>query len=110
MLPQDPEWAETAAPFTLLPGTRQIFLIEALLIGLIGSILGWALGYVLCLVLGSLTFKTPFSDANSLPMTYSALHYLLATAVAVASSMVAGYFPARKAASLHPVDIIRGAA
>ncbi len=89
---------------------RQIFLIEALLIGLIGSILGWALGYVLCLVLGSLTFKTPFSDANSLPMTYSALHYLLATAVAVASSMVAGYFPARKAASLHPVDIIRGAA
>ena len=28
VLPQDPEWAETAAPFTLLPGTRQIFLID----------------------------------------------------------------------------------
>ena len=28
VLPQDPEWADTAAPFILLPGTRQIFLIE----------------------------------------------------------------------------------
>lgn len=28
VLPQDPEWAEAAAPFTLLPGTRQIFLID----------------------------------------------------------------------------------
>jgi lipoprotein-releasing system permease protein len=34
---------------------------------------------------------------------------LLATTVALVSSMVAGYFPARGAAGLHPVDIIRGA-
>jgi len=26
------------------------------------------------------------------------------------SSFIAGYFPARKAASVHPVEIIRGAA
>lgn len=89
---------------------RRIFVIESLLIGLIGSIIGWGLGYVLCLALGSLEFKTPFSDANKLPLTYSAVHYLLATGVAVGSSVFAGWFPARKAASLHPVDIIRGAA
>jgi ABC-type lipoprotein release transport system permease subunit len=29
--------------------------------------------------------------------------------VALASSVFAGWFPARKAASVHPVDIIRGA-
>jgi lipoprotein-releasing system permease protein len=29
--------------------------------------------------------------------------------VALASSLVAGYFPARKASRLYPVDIIRGA-
>ena len=34
---------------------------------------------------------------------------LIATAVALASSFVAGYFPARKASRLHPVDIVRGA-
>ena len=28
---------------------------------------------------------------------------------ALAASLVAGYFPARKAASLQPVDVIRGA-
>jgi lipoprotein-releasing system permease protein len=29
--------------------------------------------------------------------------------VALVSSVAAGYMPARKAASVHPVDIIRGA-
>lgn len=33
---------------------------------------------------------------------------LLATGVALASSLIAGYFPAHSAARLHPVDIIRG--
>lgn len=88
---------------------RRIFVIESLLIGLIGSVLGWGLGYILSRALGSFEFKTPFSDATSLPLTYSVWHYLLATCFAVGSSVVAGYFPARKAASLHPVDIIRGA-
>ena len=31
------------------------------------------------------------------------------TGVALASSLVAGYFPARKAAAVEPVEIIRGA-
>ncbi len=28
VLPQDPEWDAVSAPFTLLPGTRQIFIID----------------------------------------------------------------------------------
>ena len=44
-----------------------------------------------------------------LPLAYSLAHYLIAGAVALASSLVGGFFPARKAASAHPVDIIRGA-
>jgi lipoprotein-releasing system permease protein len=44
-----------------------------------------------------------------MPVAYTWVHYALATAVALSSSVVAGYFPARKAARLHPVDIIRGA-
>jgi Pyridoxamine 5'-phosphate oxidase len=28
VLPQDEDWAEAAAPFTLLPGTRQIFVVD----------------------------------------------------------------------------------
>ena len=88
---------------------RAIFIIEALLVGLCGSVLGWVLGYLLTRGLASLEFKTPFSDFNHLPVLYAVKHYLLAAAAALASSLLAGYFPARAAARLHPVDIIRGA-
>ena len=88
---------------------RSIFIIESLLVGFAGSALGWVFGYLLTRGLASLEFKTPYSDNNHLPVIYSVKHYALATAVALLSSLVAGYFPARAAAKLHPVDIIRGA-
>ncbi len=88
---------------------RRIFLLEALMIGVAGMLAGWALGYVLCLALGLIEFKSPFMDATRLPMYYTPVHYVLAGAVALAASAIAGYLPARKAASVHPVEIIRGA-
>jgi len=86
---------------------RRIFVVEALTIGLIGALAGWALGYSLTASLGTIEIKNPMIDITRLPLAYSFLHY--AAAVALASSLVAGYFPARKASRLHPVDIIRGA-
>ncbi len=88
---------------------RSIFFVEAILIGLAGTALGWALGYVLCLLLGTIEFKSPFMDATRLPILYTPLHYLMAGAVAMLASGIAGYLPARKAARVHPVEIIRGA-
>ena len=82
---------------------------EAAVIGLVGALIGWALGYVLTRAMGSVEIKSPFMDSNRLPVLYSPLHYALATVVALASSLFAGYFPARKAAAAEPVDIIRGA-
>lgn len=88
---------------------RSIFLLEALIIGIAGTLLGWVLGYALCQALGTIEFKSPYMDATRLPMYYSPLHYLLAGLVALSASAIAGYLPARKAASVHPVEIIRGA-
>jgi lipoprotein-releasing system permease protein len=94
----------------LAEGTvRRIFVIEALMIGLAGALAGFTLGYLLCVGLGTIEIKSPFMDANRLPLSYSPLHYLVAIGVALASSLLAGYAPARKAARLHPVEIIRGA-
>ena len=88
---------------------RRIFLLEAMLIGLAGVLLGWVLGYILCLGLGTIEFKSPFMDATRLPIYYTPVHYLIAAAVALTSSAIAGYMPARKAAAVQPVEIIRGA-
>lgn len=88
---------------------RTIFVIEAMIIGLAGALLGFVLGYLLCLGLGAIRIRSPFLDTDRLPLAYTYVHYLLAGAVALVSSVVAGYQPARKAARLHPVEIIRGA-
>lgn len=88
---------------------RAIFVAEAGLIGLVGALIGFALGYGLCAALGTLTFKNPFTDVTRLPIAYTPLHYAMAAAVAILSSLAAGYLPARKAARVHPVDIVRGA-
>lgn len=88
---------------------RRIFLVEAMLIGIAGTLVGWALGYILCRILGSIEFKSPFMDATTLPIYYTPKHYALAALVALAASGIAGYLPARKAAGVQPVEIIRGA-
>jgi lipoprotein-releasing system permease protein len=88
---------------------RMIFVVEALIIGLTGALAGFALGYLLCRGLGAIRITNPFIDSDHLPLAYTYLHYLLAGAVALVSSVAAGYQPARKAARGNPVEIIRGA-
>lgn len=88
---------------------RTIFVLEAQIIGLAGGLIGFGLGYLLCLGLGSIEFKSPFMDTNRIPLAYSALHYAIALLVALTSSLAAGLIPARKAARVNPVEIIRGA-
>lgn len=89
---------------------RRLFLIEGLAIGAAGSVLGWIVGYGLCLALGSVRMDIPeLGDATHLPLAWSPWHYAIASALALGAAGVAGYLPARRAARLNPVDIIRGA-
>jgi lipoprotein-releasing system permease protein len=89
---------------------QRIFVVEALILGAVGSLAGFILGYLLCLWLGSIEFRNPMVDYDRLPILYTWRHYFLSGMAALISSFIAGYFPARKAASVHPVEIIRGAA
>ncbi|MBB2973603.1 ABC transporter permease [Mesorhizobium sp. RMAD-H1] len=90
---------------------RRLFLIEGVAIGAAGSLIGWLLGFVLVYALAQVRFElaTTGQEMTQLPIAWSFLHYLLAAGFALASAAVAGYLPARKAAKLNPVDIIRGA-
>ena len=51
---------------------RRIFVLEALMIGVIGALAGWVLGYVLSpRHSGTIEIKNPFIDATRLPLVYS---------------------------------------
>ena len=90
---------------------RKIFLLEGLAVGLIGTLIGWGLGYGLTAVLASVRFEIEgLMKSEGFILYYSFTHYSMAGCFAVLAATTAAYLPARKAAWLNPVDIIRGAA
>jgi lipoprotein-releasing system permease protein len=48
-------------------------------------------------------------EVQRLSMDRSMIHYVAAAAFAIVSATLAAYLPARRAAALRPVDILRGA-
>lgn len=90
---------------------RAIFLLEGMAVGVIGSLLGWALGYSLIQLLASIEFEVESMVKLQGFVLYTTwVHYAIATTAAIVSAALAAYLPARKAAGLRPVDVIRGAA
>ena len=90
---------------------RLIFLCEGLIIGIIGSLCGLALGAGLMYALSEVQLKPPgVTDKIFLPIWWGPDQFALATAFAMASCLLAAYLPARRAGRVHPVEILRGAA
>ena len=89
---------------------RRIFIIEAAIIGLVGILFGWILGYLLCYGWSKITIFNPLTGTTvPLSIYYSLTHYVVVGGISLVCCAGAAYFPARKATCVHPVDIIRGA-
>jgi len=84
----------------------QIFLSQSIIIGVIGGIFGITLGFVVSFIVNQIPFEMPGLD--TLPMTYYPQNYALAFLFGLITTSFAGYLPARKAANIDPVEIIRG--
>ena len=77
---------------------RRQFLAEAMLISLIGGVIGIVLGA------GGALLVSKFGD---LPVDLNAQVVLLAAAFSMATGLFFGYYPARKASMLDPIEALR---
>jgi lipoprotein-releasing system permease protein len=89
---------------------RRIFILESAMMGSVGILFGWLLGYLLCYAWSLITIFNPLTGATvPLQIYYSPTHYIATGAISILCCAVAAFFPARKATRVHPVEIIRGA-
>ncbi len=85
----------------------RIFLIESLAMGTIGVIVGCLRGYFTSSLLAGYQIDIPqmiYFGLTSLPFKADAMNYVYATTFYFIINIVAGVYPARRAASLGPVE------
>lgn len=88
----------------------RIFMLEGLIIGLGGTVLGLMLGLGLCYILANYQFvELPASVyyVTTLPVKVQLMDVVTICLAAVAVSFTATVYPARRASLLNPVEILR---
>lgn len=86
-----------------------LFVIQGVALALAGIVVGWTLGFALMEILGRIPFPVA-GESQFMPVDRSFRQYALAAAISVMAGSIAAWIPARRAARVDPVDILRGAA
>ena len=88
---------------------QRIFISQAMIIGIIGGFLGLILGYGVSYLISQAPFETEaLPTVKKMPVNFQVSFYVVGIIFAMISTFFAGFFPARKAEKIDPVDIIRG--
>ncbi|GBD94377.1 lipoprotein-releasing system transmembrane protein LolE [bacterium BMS3Abin05] len=88
----------------------RIFIYEGLVVGIIGTILGSIIGYVLCWSQQTYRFFSLPADIyfiNTLPIYMKTTDFMMIGAAAILLSFFATLYPSKKASKLDPVQAIR---
>ena len=88
---------------------KWIFMYQAILIGLVGGLLGLVIGYGVSILIDHAPFETEaLPTIKTYPVNFDGTYYVIGVIFALAATFFAGYLPAKKAKNIDPVDIIRG--
>ena len=86
-----------------------IFLIQALVIGFVGSVVGLMIGYSLSYLISQAPFDGgDVISLDHLPVNFDPVYYIIGIVFGVSTTALAGYMPSRKAGKIDPIEILRG--
>jgi lipoprotein-releasing system permease protein len=88
---------------------KRIFMIQSLVIGLVGSMFGLLIGFTL----SSLIARAPFNGGDFIsldhfPVNFDPRYYIIGIVFGITTTAFAGYMPSRKASKIDPIEILRG--
>jgi len=86
-----------------------VFLFQSVILGAIGLVFGTFLGYIATVALQNYRIEVPqemYFGLQTLPLEVEPLNFVYATLFAFIINIIAGIYPARKAAKLDPVKAI----
>jgi lipoprotein-releasing system permease protein len=88
---------------------RNIFLFKGSVIGVVGTSLGVLLGFAICIFLDEYGFKLPEGAflISTVPVRIYLGNFVLVAVTSLIVCLLASVYPARQAAKLDPVEIIR---
>ena len=85
-----------------------IFMSQAIIIGMIGGLIGLLLGYGISFLISHVPFNTDaLPTIETYPVNFDPRFYIIGIVFAIVSTFLAGFLPARRAKHIDPVEIIR---
>jgi lipoprotein-releasing system permease protein len=88
---------------------RKVFLLKGFIIGIVGTTLGLLLGLLVCTLIAQYRFELP-KDVfliSTVPVRIYFSNFMIVTVASFIVCLLASIYPARQAAKLDPVEIIR---
>jgi len=87
---------------------QNVFIGQAIIIGLVGGALGLVMGYLVSVLISNTPFETDaLPTISTYPVNFNPLFYFIGIGFAIVATFFAGFLPSLKAKKIDPVEIIR---